>query len=155
MLKGIWAEVKVNLVLWLLPSDYVVFNDIVIRSCGCSSQIDHLVVSPYGVFVVETKGHKGLIYGSEKAQYWTQNIWGHKYQLYNPLLQNSSHIRALQRVISIHDLKYIPILVFTNAANVSVTTNSHVITHWRLYFTIRSHKEAIITPEQIDQFVLS
>ena len=150
LLIGKWGEMRVKVILGFLPKEYVVFNDVTITSRGHSSQIDHIVVSVYGIFVIETKSHKGWIYGGENAQYWTQNIWGHKYQLYNPLLQNESHIRALQRVIHLANAPYIPIVVFTNASRVSVQTDYTIISHWSLYHTIRQHKEHAIDESSID-----
>lgn len=155
LVKGMWAEAKVKIVLSFLPKEYVVYNDIVISSHGHSSQIDHLVVSPFGIFVIETKSHKGLIYGGENAEYWTQNIWGRKYQLYNPLLQNEGHITALKRLLQLVNSCYIPIVVFTNATNVSVSTNRNVISHWQLLSTIRHYKDVVIEDPQIESICLT
>lgn len=60
-----------------------------------TTQIDHIVVSIHGIFVIETKNYKGWIYGNSNNEYWTQNIYGNKYSLYNPLLQNKNHIKSL------------------------------------------------------------
>ena len=71
--KGAYAEDRVARRLSQLPEEYQVFNDVYIRSGGRSVQIDHVVISRYGVFVIETKNYKGWVYGSENAEYWTQN----------------------------------------------------------------------------------
>ena len=105
--KGEMAELRVHNVLIELPEEYHVIDNVIIGSNNYSSQIDHIVVSPYGIFVIETKGYKGWIYGGENAQYWTQNIFGKKYQLYNPILQNQGHVKALMLV---YLLKYKTIL---------------------------------------------
>lgn len=52
-----------------LPNEYIIFNDLLFNNNGYSTQIDHLVVSPCGVFVVETKGYKGWILGGENVEY--------------------------------------------------------------------------------------
>ena len=60
-----------------LPKDqYLVLNNVTIPTPKGSSQIDHLVVSIYGIFVIETKNYNGWIYCGEHAEYWTQNIYG-------------------------------------------------------------------------------
>lgn len=38
------------------------------------TQVDHVVVSPYGIFVIETKNYTGWIYGSEHQAKWTQTF---------------------------------------------------------------------------------
>lgn len=63
MWKGKYSEKLVNNKIQELPEEYVVFNDLLFESNGYSTQIDHIVVSPYGVFVIETKGYKGWILG--------------------------------------------------------------------------------------------
>lgn len=56
--------------------------------------IDHVVISKYGVFVIETKNYRGWIIGNEKSEYWTQVIYKRKERLYNPIKQNYGHIKA-------------------------------------------------------------
>lgn len=81
----------------LLRQDYHVINDVVLPTPYGSSQIDHIVVSPFGIFVIETKNYSGWIYGSEHGEYWTKNVYGHKYDFYNPILQNTGHVTALRK----------------------------------------------------------
>lgn len=55
-----------------LPNDSYIFNDITLRRGLRSAQMDHVVVSPRGIFVVETKNWRGLISGDEQEAQWTQ-----------------------------------------------------------------------------------
>ena len=99
-MRGKLGESIVSNKLDRLPKDqYKVLNNVTIPTPKGSSQIDHLIVSIFGIFVIETKNLKGWIYGGEHSEYWTQNIYGNKYQLYNPILQNAGHVRALRRVL--------------------------------------------------------
>lgn len=61
--KGKISEHLVYHKMLQLSDEYTIFNDLLFESNGYSTQIDHLVVSPYGVFVIETKGYKGWIFG--------------------------------------------------------------------------------------------
>ena len=56
-LKGARGERRVNSILGgkLPPGEYAVFDDITLDTSLGPTQIDHIVVSRYGVFVVETK----------------------------------------------------------------------------------------------------
>ena len=61
--KGAVGETVVATELGLLPRDkYRVLNDVTLPTPNGSSQIDHVVVSIYGIFVIETKNYKGWIY---------------------------------------------------------------------------------------------
>ncbi len=71
--KGKAGEKTVSRKLSRLPKDkYKVLNDIMLATPKGTTQIDHIVVSICGVFVVETKNYQGWIYGGEESEYWTQ-----------------------------------------------------------------------------------
>ena len=88
MWKGKYSEKLVHKKMLQLSDEYTIFNNLLFESNGRSTQIDHIVVSPYGVFVIETKGYKGWILGGENSEYWTQVIFKSKHQFYNPIKQN-------------------------------------------------------------------
>ena len=67
------GERNVNFNLRFLPNEYHLFNDVYICFNDRSVQIDHIVVSKYGIFVIETKNIKGWIFGTDTSEYWT--IW--------------------------------------------------------------------------------
>ena len=101
----------------LKKKDYIVINDLMIpTSNGRTSQIDHVVVSTRGIFVIETKNHAGRISGGEHAQYWQQHLSSQSRTFYNPLLQNRSHLRAIRRLLPKMDAElFSTIVVFTEA----------------------------------------
>ncbi len=149
-IKGKMGEFNVSVVLSTLPKDeYQVINDIIIPSKYGTTQIDHVVVSIYGIFVIETKNYKGLIYGGEDAETWTKNMWGNKYSLRNPLKQNYGHVKSLQAILNIPKEMFIPIVVFSNRAKLRVQTQEAVINLWRLRSEIKNHKTPIIPTEQL------
>ncbi len=82
---------------------------------GGLTQIDHLVLTPAGLLVVETKNYRGAIFGQADEATWTQVLGGKRHALQNPLRQNHAHLKALQAIGL-----GIPVLgrvVFTNAAS--------------------------------------
>ena len=115
-----------------LPKDeYRVLNDVTIPTATGSSQIDHIVVSIYGIFVIETKNYNGWIYGGENSEYWTQNIYGNKQQFYNPILQNAGHVRALRRVLKEYEpLPILPIVAFSGKAELKVKVEEACVIYW-------------------------
>lgn len=110
--KGIIGERKVRRVLNKLPKEYIVLNDIMFRTETGTTQLDHIVLSPKGIFIIETKNYSGYIYGDENSQYWTQVLYKTKNKLYNPILQNYGHVTAMKHLINKRDVKYHPIVVF-------------------------------------------
>lgn len=61
-----------------LPKEYIVLNDIMLKTRYGTTQIDHVIVSPYGIFVIETKNYKGWIFGHENSEEWKQSLLGKK-----------------------------------------------------------------------------
>lgn len=85
--RGMIGESRVTGILQRLPVDgYIVINDIIIKNRSGTLQIDHLVISAFGIFVIETKCYKGWIFGSEKSEKWTQALYRKVFRI--PLEKN-------------------------------------------------------------------
>ncbi len=101
--KGALGEtaVKAGAVLTLPSSVYRRYHDVTLPTMSGTAQIDHVFVSVFGVFVVETKNMAGWIYGSERDREWTQVFpGGRKYKFQNPLRQNYGHVRAMEDALA-------------------------------------------------------
>lgn len=95
--SGLIGEITSENVLSKLPDDYYLFPSIEIEFQGRKSQIDHLVVGPTGVFIVESKNIKGDIVGSDDDNHITIHkvgVKGGEYQstIYNPVKQVATHV---------------------------------------------------------------
>lgn len=91
---------------------------------GRTVQIDHILLSTRGVFVIETKSHKGRISGSEHSQYWQQKLWMQTRSFYNPLLQNATHIRLLSKLLP--GVEPVSVVVFTEASRLEIEADDIV-----------------------------
>ena len=113
-LKGNFGEGTVAHHLKSLPSNkYVVFNDVMVKTGRGSTQIDHIVVSQYGIFVIETKNIQGNIIGKYKSENWVKSYHGRNYEFFNPIIQNQGHINALCHKLNLPASKFISIIVFS------------------------------------------
>ncbi len=128
--KGRRGEKVVAKVLNSLKKrDYILLNDLLLpTSRDHTSQIDHILVSTRGIFVIETKSLAGRISGSEFGQYWRQNFSSGSRSFYNPLLQNASHVKALRRVLKdIDERFFISVVVFTEAWRLDLKAEDIII----------------------------
>lgn len=129
--KGDQGEHHVSMILSSLnESEYKILNDVMLQTkSGKTTQIDHIVVSLYGIFVIETKNYSGWIFGHENSEDWTQVIYKEKHKFRNPVKQNQSHIFALKDLlVEYKDIKYFPIVVFVgNAELKDITSRTPVI----------------------------
>lgn len=141
-IKGYLGEKNVAVILSFLPFDkYKIINDVLLKSNDRTIQIDHLVISVYGIFVIETKNYKGWITGSDNSEYWTKNMFGNKYKFYNPIRQNKAHISALSRQLGLSFDKFIPIIVFSNGADLKVNTAHNVIYTSQINRVIKTYSD--------------
>lgn len=110
--RGKIGENRVKMVVNTTLKKQYIINDLRLTNDSKTAQIDHVVINPRGVFVIETKNYSGLIYGSEKQHEWTQVLaYGNvKNKLYNPLKQNASHVYNVKKIIG--DLPVRSLVVF-------------------------------------------
>ena len=153
-IKGTIGENKVSRKLKRLNNKkFKVLNDVLIANGNSITQIDHIVISKSGIFVIETKNYKGWIHGHEKSEYWTQTIYSSKTKFRNPIKQNWAHVYALKKILSDYRfVKYYPIVVFTeNAKLKNIKSNLPVIYTRQLLKTIKINaKEQNLSIEQIN-----
>lgn len=149
-IKGWFGEKQVTWYLRKLSEEYTVLNDIILHTETGTTQIDHVVVSPYGVFVIETKNYKGWIFGEEKSTQWTQNIYGKKSNFMNPLRQNYAHVKAIKAALSqFPSLPVIPIVAFSPNCDLKVKTESHVVYFRQVPAVIHSYTDKVAQSDDI------
>ena len=123
--RGFMGEFWVKLELGKLPKDkYIALNDIMIKDDKGTHQIDHLVLSQFGIFVIEMKNYYGLIKGKEFDNKWCQYLGKTKNYFVNPIHQNYGHIKSLSNLLKLDDKYFISIICFSNQAKIDVKSNS-------------------------------
>ena len=149
-LKGKVGEEIIAGYLSELPHHkYHVLNDILLEIGNTSSQIDHIVVSEYGLFVVETKNYAGVVYGQENDNHWTQIIGSKKNSFYNPIRQNQRHVQVLQQCIGRPLNEFVPVVVFSRNCSLNVNTCTPVLYADTMMDFIRSFDQPIISQEEM------
>ena len=98
---GEWALHRV--LLKELPASYQHYRNLVIPAeKGDFTEVDHLVLSPFGIFVIEVKNYRGWIFGGEKQPKWTLQHFRSKHQFMNPLHQNYKHTEAVKQLLGLN-----------------------------------------------------
>ena len=135
-----------------LPEEYRILNDIYLPlPDGTTTQIDHSVVSQYGVFVVETKTYSGWIFGDEKSKDWTQSIYRKKSRFQNPIRQNYKHICALADNLGIDKSYFHGVVAFTGDCTFKTDMPEYVVYSRNAANYIRSVDRPIIKVKQVDE----
>lgn len=132
------------------PDIYSVMNDVMLPdgiTCGGTTQIDHIVLSVYGIFVIETKHYSGWIFGDEKSSQWCQSIYGYRSYFQNPYRQNYKHVCCLSALTGIPRNSFIQIVAFTGDCSIKTIEElptSFVTDRDELLTFILAHKTKIL-----------
>ena len=141
---GMAGEFWVKRELKKFSDEYLVINDIMIKTKdGITHQIDHVVISKYGIFVIETKQYNGYIKGNDYDKRWLIKNGKKKIYVNNPLHQNYGHVKSLEEILNLPGEKFISLVCIPSRARVSVKSNN-VVRIYELIDKIYSYQEVIV-----------
>jgi len=149
--KGKAGEFAVNARAKLaLPSEfYHPFTNLTLTSADGTTQIDHVYVSRFGVFVLETKNMQGWIFGRENQSHWSQKINRTTYPFQNPLRQNYKHTKVLEELLGLSPDKIHSVVVFTGNSQFKTQMPTNVL-HLRGFIRyIRSFQQTILDEAEV------
>lgn len=135
----------------LAGKGYHALHDLLIPLYDSTTQIDHLYVSRYGVFVVETKNYAGWIYGDAEQKQWTQVLYQQKYRFYNPLKQNETHIKALAYLLKLPMDKFHSIVVFVGEVELKTALPDNVLQGADISGYVRRFRRSLLSQAQVDE----
>ena len=130
--------------------DYHLLNHITLKLKDGTTQIDHILVSRFGVFVIETKDYKGWIFANAKHATWTQVLYRWKFKFQNPIFQNMRHVRAVQELFDFLPPEAIKsAVVFTDRAEFKTEMPSGVYTLPGLIDHLRAATEEVMSLNRV------
>jgi hypothetical protein len=153
--KGIRGEKYVSKrLIAKLPPEYTILNNLYLPLPDkTTTQIDHVVVSPYGIFVIETKNYSGWIFADTNSKYWTQVLFQSKHRFQNPLRQNYRHICALAYNLRLHKQYFHNIVAFDGTCEFKTPLPEGVTYYINIAPYILQFKNPCFTPKQVDQII--
>lgn len=154
-LKGRLGEAAVNnrIRRSLNPDIYHLIPDVMLPTPDGTTQIDHVIVSRYGVFVMETKAYKGWIYGDEREAQWTQVVFRRKSRFQNPLRQNYKHTKTLAELTGIPESHFRSMVVFTGDCTFKTEMPDNVMFGYESVRYIKSFETPIMSDEKALELV--
>jgi hypothetical protein len=150
IIKGWLGEKSLTLGMWVFLNEniYRRIDNIIVPASDGTTQIDHVLVSVYGIFVVETKNLQGWIFGSPDQREWTQVIYGKKYQFQNPLRQNYRHTKCLSEYLRLDHGIFRSVVMFMSECTFKTQMPDNVLNSgFRAYLGKFTH--LCLTPEQV------
>lgn len=106
---------------------------------GSTAEIDELIISESGIFVLEVKNYGGWIFGDQKNRYWTQTLprggfrkGSEKHRFFNPIIQNEYHISCIRKNINNMNVPFHSLIVFSDQCtfkNLSYDASKATVVH--------------------------
>ena len=155
--KGKFGEFLVSLLfkLFLPKNKYTVLHNITLPTEDGTTQIDHIVVSPHGLFVVETKNMKGWIFGNEYQNTWTQTIFKVSHPFQNPLRQNYKHTKTLGTLLGLETSLIYSVVVFIGNSTFKTPMPLNVTDARGCVDYIKSKTTSILSTAQVGEICSS
>ena len=130
--------------------DYHLMNHVTLQLKDGTTQIDHVLVSRFGVFVIETKDYKGWIFANPKQAQWTQVLFKRKFAFQNPIFQNIRHVRAVQDLVDFLPPTLVKsIVVFTGEAEFKTEVPLGVFNLSQLVDHLKQQNEEVISLNRV------
>ncbi|WP_417909724.1 NERD domain-containing protein [Candidatus Electronema sp. PJ] len=150
--KGFMGEVRVNRAIrrHLDRRVYHAFSNVTLPSNNGTTQIDHVLISPYGIFVLETKNMQGLISGSKQERSWTQQIDSHVCSFQNPLHQNYKHTKALHELLGVSEAHIFSLIVFVGNGTFATEMPENVVQGSNVIQLIKARNKRVFNAAKIE-----
>lgn len=154
MFKGFVGETMGSFAhkMMLDKSIYRELNNVTIPTPDGTTQIDHVIVSHYGIFVIEAKNMNGWIFGDEKSAQWTQSFSGGKFKFQNPLRQNYRHTKCLSDFLGVEHDKLHSVVMFWGESTFKSPMPENVLDKGYSSY-IKSKTEVFFSNDEVEQIV--
>jgi len=149
--KGLIGEWRVRLLLRqsLDKKLYYRLHDVTLPTKTGSIQIDHLLLSPFGIFVIETKHMSGWIFGHPDQKQWTQKLNKKNFRFQNPLYQNYEHAKKVESLLGFSGDTVHSVVCFIGNPRFKTPMPDNVTSRDTLLDYIRSYSARLLTDEEV------
>lgn len=157
LLKSPWAKGHIGELLvrlfahWQLNKHtYRRLHNVTLNTPDGTTQIDHVFLSPYGIFVLETKNMSGWIFGSEKQTQWTQKLYKRTFKFQNPLRQNYKHLKALEATLGVNPEHLHSVITFVGGSSFKTEVPANVTQGIGFIRYIKSFQQVVFSAAEVD-----
>jgi restriction system protein len=151
-IKGWFGEKITTFGMWsfLDPKVYRRIDNVIVPASNGSTQIDHILVSVFGVFVIETKNISGWIFGSPNQNSWTQVLHKNKYHFQNPLKQNYRQTKCLSEFLNLNHNLFRSVVFFISDCQFKTEMPENVMNNGLVSY-LKSFRTKCLAEEQVQK----
>ncbi len=161
LLKSPWGKGQIGELLvrlfahWQLDKQtYRRLHNVTLNTPDGTTQIDHVFLSPYGLFVLETKNMSGWIFGSEKQAQWTQKLYKSTFRFQNPLRQNYKHLKALETTLGVSPEHLHSVITFVGGSTFKTEVPANVTQGIGFIRYIKSFQQLVFSAAEVDAMLV-
>lgn len=158
IIKGVIGEELIVTEIKKIDIYHKIVQNVYIDMNNKKTEIDIILITCVGLFVIESKNYSGIIFGKQNDIYWTQFLnHDNKNKFNNPINQNQYHINFLSNYLKKDESIFYSYIVFgddTNINKIVTDTSVKVINNKNLlkYITDDIHNNDIsLSNEEIDK----
>jgi len=153
--RGDIAETRVRRILaaGLEKNRYTIFNDVTIPSSGGTTHIDHIVVSRFGIFVIESQHARGSVSGGEFQERWKQYHLRRFPRFDNPMHRNALQLQALENLLKVPASKLHPVVVMVGQKGFKTPMPGNLLQPEKLIGYMRKKAGHILDGDQADRLL--
>lgn len=145
------ALVRQSLAKYCENKDAHVLSNVTLQlEDGSTTQMDHVLITTKGIFVIETKHYTGWIFANLRSKIWTQVIYLDRYSFQNPMHQNYKHVKAIQSLFDFLESAIIHnIVVFSSNAVFKTVKPDNVLTVEELIPAIEKYPDGTLSLNRV------
>ncbi|TLS73678.1 NERD domain-containing protein [Mariprofundus erugo] len=149
--KGAIGRLLVSLTARLFLNDYAyqLISNVTVPDADGTIRIDYIVVSRFGIFVIEVMPAAGVIAGDEQQTLWKQQLGEHERWFANPLHESDSRIATLAASLQLPQALFFPLVVFVGDCSFSGSMPEQVSRDGNYVYYIRSKSELLLSPADV------
>lgn len=150
------GELKVAKKISGLSKDkYRVLNNFLFKTNSHvgTTQIDHVIISLFGIFVLETKNlSDSFVFQNQDGEWIQRKANGKEVNLGNAVKQNNTHIEELKNIICMENLSYTSIIVLANNSYMDINKDIDVeiVPLDNLIETLSKFSKVVLSKESIE-----
>lgn len=133
---------------------YTPMHDLTLTAGGGTVHFDHIVVSQFGIHVIDSLSRSGWISGTESQVLWRQKTLVRSSKFENPVHANFLRVQALERLLQLPLSRFHPLMLFGGHEGFRTTMPKNVIDLDHLIRKIRADTRQALSPEEADRAVL-
>lgn len=125
-------------------------HNVTLNTPDGTTQIDHVFISVYGIFVQETKNMGSWIFGGERQAQWTQRFARRSFEFQNPLRQNYKHLKDLKAALGIAPEHLHSVITFLGGSTFKTEMSANVTQGGGFIRYIRSFQQPVFSEAEVE-----